>query len=273
MGALKPVVPLTPLFDSHAHINAGEFADDLDAVIERMKVAGLVGCVTVGCDCGEENTVLALARRYPGFVHAAWALHPEYEDRREPTVEEIASICSAPEMVAVGETGLDYYWCEGDLAWQRERFVRHIAAAKLVKKPVIVHAREAEADAVDILEREGAADVGFVLHCYGGDIDTARRAAALGGLISFTGVLTFKNADDLREVAAALPLGALMVETDCPYMAPVPWRGRRNEPAYVGAVARTLADLHNTTPEHVAAVTTETARRFFRLSSSNAYHS
>lgn len=253
------------LFDSHSHINDAAFDEDREAVIGRMREAGLEGALVVGCDYGEEKKVLELVDAAPGFLYGAWALHPEYEDRRECPVEEIVSVCRDPRIRAVGETGLDYHWCKGDLTWQKERFARHIEAAKLLGKPLVVHAREAEGDALDILAAHYAGEVGFVMHCFGGSLEEARRTVELGGLVSFTGVLTFKNAGALREIAAALPLNCLMAETDCPYMAPVPHRGKRCEPAFVAEVVRTLASLHGLTPEEAASVTTDTARRFFGI--------
>lgn len=254
-----------PLFDSHSHINSSEFDGDREAVVGRMRAAGLVGAITIACDWDEIEKLHEVVGLAPGFLYGAWALHPEYEERREPTVEEIIRICSADDIVAVGETGLDYYWCKGDLTWQKERFVRHIEAAKALGKPVIVHAREAEADALEILIAHDAASCGFVLHCFGGNLETAQKAVEAGGLVSFTGVLTFKSAQNLRDVVRELPLEALMIETDCPYMAPVPWRGRRCEPALVGAVAGTIAEVKGLKPAEVARVTAATARRFFHL--------
>lgn len=253
------------LFDSHSHINAEEFDADRSDVIARMREAGLEGALVVGCDYGEEQKLFSIIDSAPGFLFGAWALHPEYEDRPECSVEEIVAVCSDKRICAVGETGLDYYWCKGDLAWQKERFVRHIEAAKKLGKPLVVHARQAESDALDILAEHDAGDVGFVMHCFGGDLQQAKRAIDLGGLVSFTGVLTFKNAAGLRDIAAALPLNKLMVETDCPYMAPVPYRGKRCEPAYVSEVARTLALVHGVDAETAAAVTTDTAKSFFGI--------
>ena len=261
----KTIAPLSPLFDSHCHINSREFEGDRNETVERMKNAGLVGALVLGCEVVEHEPLLALLRQYPGYLYGAWALHPEYENVPEVTTEDIIRFCAHPEIVAVGETGLDYHWCKGDLTWQKERFVRHIEAAKELDKPLVIHAREAESDAVDILEKHHAGDIGFVMHCYGGDAQTAQRAVDIGGLVSFTGVLTFKNAQDLRDVAKTLPINALMIETDCPYMAPVPFRGKRNEPAYVGAVAHTLAAIHEMDANEVARITTETAKRFFRI--------
>ncbi len=252
-------------FDSHCHINASQFDSDRAAVIERMKGAGLIGALVLGCERNEIDPVLRLARENPGFLYAAWALHPEYEDVKETSVDEICSVCSAPEIVAVGETGLDYHWCSGDLSWQKERFRMHIEAAKLLGKPIVVHAREAEGDALALLKEEKAGDVGFVLHCFAGDMETAKACADAGGMISFTGVLTFKNAENLRRIAREIPLENLMIETDCPYMAPVPYRGKRNEPSYVVEVARTIASVKEIDLETVAKITTENALHFFRI--------
>ncbi len=261
----QPPAAFGPLFDSHSHIHAPEFAGDRAEVVARMQAAGLTGAVVVACDRGEEHPLFETLALAPDMLFGAWALHPEYEDRPEPDVNEILRICSDPRIAAVGETGLDYYWCKGDLTWQKERFCRHITAARELGKPLIVHAREAEADALDILVAQGARECGFVLHCFGADLATAQRALDAGGLVSFTGVLTFKNAENLREVARALPLEGLMIETDCPYMAPVPWRGRRCEPALVGAVARTIAALKDIDPAEVARTTTQTAQKFFKI--------
>ncbi len=253
------------LFDTHSHINADDFDADRAAVIVRMREAGLVGAMVVACDWGEEKKLFEVLDLAPGFLYGAWALHPEYKNKREPGIEEILAVCEDPRIKAVGETGLDYHWCKGELTWQKERFAKHIAAAKMLGKPVIVHAREAEFDALDILLAEGAADVGFVLHCFGNTLEVAKRALDLGGLISVTGVVTFKNAQGLRDVASALPLEGMMVETDCPYMAPVPYRGKRCEPAHVAQVVRMIAELKGLDLEYVGEVTTETALKFFRI--------
>lgn len=259
---------MPPLFDSHCHINAPEFAYDRADVIRRMKAAGLVGAMVIGCEEKEIGLVTDLVRGNPGFLYGAWALHPEYEvtdEHPEVTLEHIVDVCSAPEMAAVGETGLDYHWCKGDLTWQKNRFRRHIEAALHLKKPLIVHAREAEDDALAILTEMHAGDVGFVLHCFGGTMDCALKAVDAGGLVSFTGVVTFKSATALAETAEAVPLEKLMVETDCPYMAPVPYRGKRNEPAFVAKVAEKIATVKDLPYDEVAWVTTENALNFFHL--------
>ena len=180
-------------------------------------------------------------------------------------MEKIASVCSRPGFVAVGETGLDFYWCKEPLDWQRNRFRRHIEAALAIGKPLIIHARDSEREALEILREMHAGDVGFVMHCFCGDTDTALAVVDAGGCVSFTGNLTFKRNEALRETARALPLESLLLETDCPYMAPVPMRGKRCEPQYVEYVADCLAGLFGVDKAHVARQTTANAVRLFRL--------
>ena len=253
------------LIDSHAHLNSDAFDADIDAVLDRMTQAGVVAAVTVGCDDADLPRLEALLARRPGFLFGAWAVHPEYPDHREPDVDEIAEVASRPGMVAVGETGLDFYWCKEPLDWQRARFRRHIAAAKIAGKPLIVHARDAEPEALAILREENAGETGFVMHCFSSTGETALSVVDAGGHVSFTGNLTFKKNEALREVARALPLERLMLETDCPYMAPVPLRGKRCEPQYVEYVAREIARLKGLETEAVAERTTQNAIDFFRL--------
>ncbi len=253
------------LIDSHSHLNDGAFAEDRDAVIDRMKAAGMVAATVIGCDRDDLPLVEQLVTDHAGFLFGAWALHPEYEDKPEVSVDEIAEIAVRPGMVAVGETGLDFYWCKEPLDWQRDRFRRHIEAARQVGKPLIIHARDAEAAALEILRDEKAGDMGFVMHCYCGDMNTAQGIIDAGGHISFTGNLTFKRNEALREVAAKLPLDRILLETDCPYMAPVPFRGKRCEPQYVEYVAKCHAEMRGLTTEEVAYQTTANAIRLFNL--------
>lgn len=165
---------MTPFIDSHCHLTDPAFAQDLDAVIGRMKNAGMTAAVTIGCEDRDIEPLRALLDRFPGFLFGAWAVHPEYPDAREADADEIAERASEPGMVAVGETGLDFYWCKEPLDWQRDRFRRHIEAARRAQKPLIVHARDAEAAALDILKSEDAGEVGFVMHCFCGTLETAR---------------------------------------------------------------------------------------------------
>lgn len=253
------------LIDSHSHLNDSAFSHDRNAVIDRMKAAGMLAAMVIACQSEDLPDVETLLAEHAGFLFGAWALHPEYSDKPEVTVEEIAEIASRPGMVAVGETGLDFYWCKEPLDWQRERFRRHIEAARQIEKPLIVHARDAEPAALEILREMHAGDMGFVMHCYCGDLPTAEAVVDAGGYVSFTGNLTFKRNEALRTVAARLPLDRLLLETDCPYMAPVPYRGKRCEPQYVEYIARCHAELRDLTTEEVAAQTALNAIRLFHL--------
>lgn len=256
---------MTPFIDTHCHLTAPQFDDDRDAVVARMKAAGMTAAVTIACDDEDLPKLAALLPQYEGFLFGAWAVHPEYPDHREADVDEIAEVASRPGMVAVGETGLDFYWCKEPLDWQRARFRTHIAAARKVGKPLIIHARDSEAQALEILRETRAGDMGFVMHCFCGDAETALAVVDAGGMVSFTGNLTFKKNDALREVARAVPLANLMIETDAPYMAPVPYRGKRCEPQYSLEVARTIADVKGLPFDEVLPQITANSRRFFRV--------
>lgn len=198
-------------------------------------------------------------------VFASVGVHPNTDaDAREPTVEELLELGSDPAIVAIGETGLDYFRSDGDLDWQRERFRRHIRAAREIEKPLIIHTRDAAADVLGILREEHAADVGGVMHCFVDDWDTACAAMDLGFYISISGIVTFKSATALREVAAKVPLERLLVETDSPWLAPVPRRGKQNEPAYVRYTAEYLAELRNSAFEELCEQTTKNFFQLFR---------
>lgn len=254
-----------PLIDTHCHIEADDFDADREEMLRRMQATRVVAGVVIGCDEEDYPKLTALLDAHPGVLFGAWGLHPEYENVEETTPDTIVHHCSHPGIVAVGETGLDFYWCKEPLDWQRNRFRMHIEAARHLGKPLVVHARDAEPEALDILEAMHAGDMGFVLHCYSHNLDTARRAVAAGGLVSFTGSLTFKNNHALREVCAGLSLTDFMLETDSPYMAPVPLRGKRCEPTMVPYIARVAAEVKDVPIDEVARVTTATAIRFFGL--------
>lgn len=254
-----------PWIDTHAHLSSKSFDEDRQAIIERMKAAGMKACVTIACDEEELAPLLHLVDAHPGFLFGAWALHPELDKAPEVPSDKLLAVARRPNMVAVGETGLDFYWCKEPLDWQRARFRQHIAVARRVGKPLIIHARDAESAALDILEKENAGDLGFVMHCFCGTTEEALRAVAIGGNVSFTGNLTFKKNDALRRAMRALPLERLFLETDCPYMAPVPLRGKRCEPHYVQYIAQTIADVRGLTLADVAHQTTKNAIDFFRL--------
>ena len=217
-------------------------------------------CVCVELESFKEVRQAALAH---DNVFASLGVHPNADDgARDPTLDELLTFGSDPLVVAIGETGLDYFRSEGDLDWQRERFRRHIRAARVLKKPLIIHTREAASDVIKILREERAQDVGGVMHCFVDDLKTARDAMSLGFYISISGIVTFKSAQDLRDVAVQIPLDRLLVETDSPWLAPVPHRGKQNEPAYVTHTASYLAELRGISPATLAEATSE---NFFRL--------
>lgn len=215
----------------------------------------------VGVTLEKFPNILALARAHRQ-IFASVGVHPNERAGRDPDENELADLASDDRVVAIGETGLDYHRSEGDLNWQRERFRQHIRAAKRCNKPLIVHMREATDDTIHILRDEAADSVGGVMHCFTGDWETARRAIELNFHISFSGIVTFKNAEDLREVAKRVPQDRLLIETDAPYLAPVPYRGKSNEPALVRYVAQCLAEQRKTSEEDIAALTRQ---NFFAL--------
>lgn len=257
----------TLLIDSHCHLDMldlAPFGGTMDAVLANAEQQGVGGFLSISVDMETFPTVLAIARRYP-TVHASVGVHPNYRDGHEPSVDELVALAADPRVVAIGETGLDYFRSEGDLTWQRERFGRHIAAARVAGKPLVVHCREARADTLRIMEEEGAAQTGGVMHCFVEDWDSAARAMDMGFYISFSGIVTFKSATDLKQVAARVPADRLLLETDSPFLAPVPHRGQVNQPAFVRHVAEHVAELRGVSLETLAAQTSANYRRLFRL--------
>ena len=248
--------------DSHCHLDFPEFADRIDEVLDRMRENRVDGALCISVTLPEFPGVLALAERYPQ-LWATVGVHPDYPDTEEPSVASLVELARHPRIVAIGETGLDYYRLEGDLEWQRERFRVHIRAARQSGKPLIVHTRAASADTIRILREEGADAVGGVMHCFTEAWETASAAMELGFYISFSGIVTFKNAQALREVALRVPDERLLIETDAPYLAPVPFRGKTNEPGFVRHVGEKLAELRGTDPERIAEVTTDNFHRLF----------
>lgn len=205
--------------------------------------------------------VIALAQDYENLF-ASVGIHPEYKEAHEATAEQLVELARQRKVVAIGETGLDYYWHKGELEWQRQRFRRHIRAARACGKPLIIHMRDAAKDTLSIMAEEGAGEVGGVMHCFTESRAVADQALALGFHISFSGIVTFKNARALKEVAQAVPLERVLIETDAPYLAPVPFRGKTNEPGYVRHVAEEIARLRGI---EVEAVAEATSGNFFRL--------
>lgn len=250
--------------DSHCHLSFPEFREDLPQIFERMRAAGVVGALNVCVTLEEFPAVLALAQTH-AQLWATVGVHPDYAEIEEPTIERLVSLAAHPKVVAIGETGLDYFRLAEPLDWQRERFRTHIRAARATGKPLIIHTRAAAADTLRIMKEEGASEVGGVMHCFTETQAVAEQALALGFYISFSGIVTFKNAADLQAVAAQVPLDRLLIETDAPYLAPVPHRGRRNEPGYVPAVAHKIASLRNLAPEAVAKASAENFLRLFKI--------
>lgn len=249
------------LIDSHCHLDFPDLAGKLDEVLAAMAANGVSHALCVGVNLERLPAVLALAEQH-GNLFASVGVHPDYEDVEEPDVARLVTLAAHPKVVALGETGLDYFRVQGRPEWQKERFRTHIRAARETGKPLIVHTREAAADTLAIMAEEKAGEAGGVMHCFTESWDVAQGALDLGFYISFSGIITFRSAEALREVARQVPLERMLVETDSPYLAPVPHRGKTNQPAYVRHVAEEIARLHGTTAEEVGRITSE---NFFRL--------
>jgi TatD DNase family protein len=251
------------LIDHHCHLDFPDFADDLDGVVERAKAAGVGLMVTISTRIRQFEQILGIAERYENvFCSVGTHPHNAHEELDIP-VEDIVRLARHPKVVAIGEAGLDYFYDNSPRAAQAEGFRRHITAAREMQLPLVIHARDADEDTAAILEEETAKGAfPAVLHCYTGGMDLARRGLALGLYVSFSGILTFKKSDALREVAASVPLDRLLVETDAPYLAPGKFRGKRNEPAYVAITAAELAKVKGVSQAELAQATTE---NFFRL--------
>ncbi|MCF8191902.1 MAG: TatD family hydrolase [Burkholderiales bacterium] len=250
------------LVDSHCHLDFPDLAADLDGILVRMAEAGVERAMCISVTLPDLPRVIALAERYPQ-LWATVGVHPDYEDTAEPSVEELVRLAEHPRVLAIGETGLDYYRLSGDLEWQRERFRRHIRAARRINKPLVIHTRQASADTLRIMAEEGAAEVGGVMHCFTESQAVADAAIAMNFVISFSGIVTFKSARELQEVARTIPLECMLVETDSPYLAPVPHRGKTNQPAWVRHVAEFIAQLRGVPPAVIAEATTANFERVF----------
>lgn len=252
---------MTKLIDSHCHLDFDGLANRLPEVLAAMDANGIAGCMAIGVTLEEAAQVLAIAHAHPQ-VFASVGVHPEYADHREPDVETLCALGADAKVLAIGETGLDYHWHKDRPEWQRERFRVHIRAALALKKPLVIHTREAADDTLAILKEEGASEVGGILHCFTESLAVAQAGIDLGFHVSLSGIVSFKKAEQVHEVARAIPLDRLLVETDAPYLAPVPYRGKSNEPAYVKHVAEAIADLRQISLEEVAAAT---SRNFLNL--------
>jgi TatD DNase family protein len=268
--------PMLCLADAHCHLDAAHFHEGPDVVLDRARAAGVIGFVVVGLAAEGEGAgsdgleparfAVDLARRNPGGVTACVGLHPHDASHWTSALHEgLRALAERPEVAAVGEIGLDYHYDRSPREAQRDAFARLVGLAREVRKPIVVHTRSAPEETLSILEREGARDVGGIIHCFSEDRPFAERALALGFDLSFSGIVTFKGARSVREVAAWAPLDRILVETDSPYLAPVPLRGKRCEPAHVVHTARCVAELRGIPVEDVAAATlANTERRFAR---------
>jgi TatD DNase family protein len=247
--------------DSHCHLSFPELVADRPGVLERMRQAGVSAALNVCVRIEEFAQVLALAEAQPD-VYATVGVHPDSTEVQEPTVAQLVELAAHPKVLAIGETGLDYYRLKEPLEWQRDRFRAHIRAAREAGKPLVVHTRAAAEDTLKILREEGAREAGGVMHCFTESLEFARAALELGFYISFSGIVTFRNAGALQAIAQQVPPDRVLIETDAPYLSPVPYRGKVNEPARVVVVAEKLAEL---TAQPVSAVADATRENFVRL--------
>ncbi len=252
------------LVDSHCHLDLLDPSwGGMDTVMQNAHAQDIAYMLCVSVSLETYPAVLALAHQYPN-VFASVGVHPNENEGHEPSVDDLIAHAQDPRVVAIGETGLDYFRNSGDMAWQHARFRHHIAAAKTTGKPLIVHTREAKHDTLRILREEGADQVGGVMHCFTEDWDTAQQAMDLNFYISFSGIVTFQSAKELKEVAMRMPLERMLVETDAPYLAPVPHRGRTNQPAYTRHVAEHIATLRGVPLPEIAQATTKNFFTLFR---------
>ena len=250
------------LIDSHCHLNFPDLAQRLPEVLANMAEAGVDKAIAISVSRQSFEEVHAIAQDYPN-IYATVGIHPDDPEAEEFSLEELLERAARPKVVGIGETGLDYHWCKGDLAWQHQRFALHIEAANRSGLPLVVHTRDAAEDTMRLL-RKHQAHAG-VIHCFTEDVRIAKLALDLGFYISFSGIVTFKNATAIQEAARYVPLDRLLVETDSPYLAPVPKRGKPNEPAYVRHTAAFIAQLRGDSLENIAQATTANCMRLFNL--------
>jgi TatD DNase family protein len=255
---------MTLLVDSHCHLDFPELAADIPKLLSSMRENNVGWALCAGVTLERLPAMLDIVHAAPNLF-AAVGVHPDTEeDAREADLDTLSNLADDPKVIAIGETGLDYYRLTGDLDWQRDRFRTHIRAAKACGKPLIIHTRSAAVDTLRVLKEEGAEEVGGVFHCFTESMEVARQALDLGFHISFSGIVTFKNAIELKEIAKWTPLDRLLVETDSPYLAPVPYRGKTNQPAYVRYVAEEIARLRDMPFDALVQATTTNFFRLFR---------
>ncbi|MGA9289544.1 MAG: TatD family hydrolase [Anaerobacillus sp.] len=254
------------LFDTHTHLNVEQFSEDQKEVIERAQAAGVAKMVVVGFDRETIEQAMILVEEYD-FLYAAVGWHPvDAIDMKEEDLEWIEELAGHPKVVAIGEMGLDYHWDKSPHDIQIDVFRKQIQLAKKVNLPIIIHNREATRDVIDLLKEENAAEVGGIMHCFAGTVEEANECLDMNFYISLGGPVTFKNAKLPKEVAKEVPIDRLLIETDCPFLAPHPNRGKRNEPSYVKLVAEQIADLKEMNYEELAKETTKNAMKLFGIS-------
>ena len=254
------------LIDTHTHLDDARYESDREAVIARARETGIDSMITIGCDLSTSQAAVALADRYP-FVYATVGVHPhEVKHIEDGWYNEFRRLAENKKVVAFGEVGLDYHYNYSSPKEQRDRFREQIQLARELGLPLVIHTREAQEDTIQILKDERSAEIGGVFHCFSGDAWLAKDALDLGFYLSFSGILTFQNAGRLRDIAKTVPLDRILIETDCPYLTPVPHRGKRNEPAFVRHVAQILAAVASVSDlDEIYRLTTENARRLFRI--------
>ena len=253
--------------DSHCHLDFPEYAGQVDSLLARMSEARVQHAMCISVDMPDFPNVLALAEAHPQLF-ATVGVHPDYEDTPEPSVDELVCLAQHPKILAIGETGLDYYRI-GDrtyeeMEWQRQRFRTHIKAAIQADKPLVIHTRSSSDDTIRIMKEEGASQIAGVMHCFTESWEVAKAAMDQGFYISFSGIVTFKSAKDLQETCKKVPLDRMLIETDSPFLAPIPHRGKANEPAWVSHVAQFIADLRGISVEEVGHQTTQNFKSLFK---------
>jgi len=248
--------------DSHCHLNFPELVENLDELLVNMRRNEVSHALCVGVNLENFPEILSLAEQHEQ-IYASVGVHPDYELDAEPTQAQLVQLAQHPKVIAIGETGLDYFRLQGDLDWQRERFRTHIRASRECRKPLIVHTREAAQDTLRIMAEEGAEQIGGVMHCFTESLEVAHAAIEMGFYISFSGIVTFKKATAIKDVAKTIALERILIETDAPYLAPTPYRGKLNQPAYVKHVAEEIATLRGITLAEVGQATSENFKRLF----------
>ena len=253
--------------DSHCHLDRVDlkpFNENFTDFVMNAKEAGITDMLCVSIDLENYPAMLELVKPFNN-IYTSVGVHPCEQEGHDPEVQELVQLAAEPSNVAIGETGLDYFRTEGDMHWQQQRFRRHIQAAREVDKPLIIHTREAREDTINILREENAKQVGGVMHCFTETWEMAQAALEMDFYISFSGIVTFKNATELKEVAKKVPLERILIETDSPYLAPVPYRGKPNVPQYVSKVAEHIADLRETSVDKIAEQTSQNFKELFKI--------